>query len=182
MHYFHFLVFEFIMLERSSLWNPYWTTISSSQISYMRNILIEIGECLVVMLFCMFWWQLENSTWRVVQKDFCCFGSCAGNVLNLFWWRVKWLEKERKTFITHLTFWKFSNHNYTILDSCELWICFLLSTFTVESLSLHRALRRVTWLVHQSMHTLKNCFIKTFKNAPTCFDHSIIIRFLSVPC
>ena len=25
-------------------------------------------------------------------------------------------------------------------------------------------------------------YIKTFKNAPTCFDHSIIIRELSVPC
>jgi hypothetical protein len=73
---------------------------------------IEGGECLVVMLFCMVLWQFENSTWRVVQKDFCCFGSCAGNILNLFWWRVKWLEKERKTCTTHLAFWKFSNHSH----------------------------------------------------------------------
>ena len=38
------------------------------------------------------------------------------------------------------------------------------------SLSLHRAFRRVTWLVHQPMHTHKIVYIKTFKIAPTCSD------------
>ena len=35
-----------------------------------------------------------------------------------------------------------------------------------------------TRLVHQPMHTHKIVYIKTFKIAPTCFDHAIIIREL----
>jgi hypothetical protein len=68
----------------SRFWNLWWTTISSSQISYTRNMFIEVGECLVVMLFCVVLWQFENNTWRVVQKDFCCFDSRAGHILNRF--------------------------------------------------------------------------------------------------
>jgi hypothetical protein len=33
----------------------------------------------------------------------------------------------------------------------------------------------ISWLAHQPMHTHKIVYIKTFKIAPTCFDHAIII-------
>ena len=44
-------------------------------------------------------------------------------------------------------------------------------TDTKTSLSLHRAFRRITWSAHQPMHTHKTVYTKTFKIAPTCFDH-----------
>ena len=46
------------------------------------------------------------------------------------------------------------------------------------SLPLYRVFLRFTCLVHQPMHTHKIVYIKTFKIAPTCFDHAIIIREL----
>ena len=55
--------------------------------------------------------------------------------------------------------------NYTILHTSSLW------GETIYSNS-------DTWLVHQPMHTHKIVYIKTFKIAPTCFDHAIIIREL----
>jgi len=60
------------------------------------------------------------------------------------------------------------------------------ATHIKHNSSLHQGIRRTLNTTHligtpTNAHT-QIVYTKTFKNAPTCFDHSIIIRELSVPC
>ena len=127
--------------------------------------------------------------WRYIIIDFwCCwsFGkTCTIEKTDIFWWKLALLDAPSERFPRRykiLYLLREAEEQYIAVSSepvltrhgrhYQTWICIFLS------LPLHRAFRKVTWLVHQPMHTHKTVYIKTFKIAPTCFDHAIIIREL----
>jgi hypothetical protein len=95
--------------------------------------------------------------------------------------RLKVLMKLKETVCAN-----HKNNKFLIISATmtqEIYIIRRMVTFMCRisqylSLQLHRAFRRVTWLVYQPIHTHKIVYIKTSKLAPTCFDHAIIIREL----